>query len=539
MGGTRLALADERGSGGVAVQSSPRDKLPPGRRAFLGLQTWILLAVVALYVAARLWSLAAICLDGDEIFSVGVARQSWRALTSAVAADSIHPPLFYYLLKIWMLIGNDSLFWVRLLPALFSMLSILPMILLGRQLRLRPLEINCAIGLTAIHPFLIYYSQHTRMYSLLLLCGLTSLWLFHRAINPRTRGVGPAYVALTLGNVVLVYSHYYGWLIVGLECLYVLLWRRAQWKQAFLSAAAVVVASTPWIYTAAMRAIAKGGLGKNLEWIQKPSFRDLAWLFVDLSGFGEFPNMGLRALASITLLLVLAMWIQWRRRHARSFGHVLHFLLFFTLGPVAIAFAASRLLPSSVWGHRHLIFAAVTLFLLTAVAYCRLRSRAIRLVGLVLCAGWAIGVAHHQLKGDDKKTPVDTLVVEMLNREDATSGPIPFFAVDRYFHYPVWFYLETLKARRITGLAVHLSDHDRDVLAAKAALIKVKANASIDDVRGAHFWLGTSSYSWKQKVSPGELMTQRGCRVGRELRVGDRYHTVAAIPVWCDAADRD
>jgi len=72
-------------------------------------------------------------------------------------------------------------------------LSILPMILLGRQLRLRPLDINRAIGLAALHPFLIYYSRHTRMYSLLLRCALTSLWPFHRTINPRTRGVGLAY----------------------------------------------------------------------------------------------------------------------------------------------------------------------------------------------------------------------------------------------------------------------------------------------------------------------------------------------------------
>ena len=158
---------------------------PSGSRRIDG---WVLLVVVAIYVAARLWHLTAVCLDGDEIFSVLLSRLGWKALTAGAAADSIHPPLFYYLLKLWVLVGNESLTWLRLLPALFSVLSIPPLILLGRELRLWPVETNCAIGLAAVNPFLIYHSQHLRMYSLLLLCTLTSLWLFQRTIRAGPRG---------------------------------------------------------------------------------------------------------------------------------------------------------------------------------------------------------------------------------------------------------------------------------------------------------------------------------------------------------------
>ena len=150
-------------------------------------QRWLLLGVAAVYVAMRVYHGAAICMDGDEIFSVGVASHSWRGLMTAVGADSIHPPLFYFLLKLWISIGNDSLFWVRLLPTLFSTLAIVPMVLLGREFHLRPVVVNSAIGLAAIHPYLLYYSQHVRMYTLLMLCALTSLWAFHAAIRPNGR----------------------------------------------------------------------------------------------------------------------------------------------------------------------------------------------------------------------------------------------------------------------------------------------------------------------------------------------------------------
>jgi hypothetical protein len=493
-------------------------------------QPWILYAVVAIYVAARLWHLAAVCLDGDEIFGVLLSRLGWKALTAAAAVDTVHPPVFYYLLKVWILIGNESLLWLRLLPALFSVLSILPLILLGRELRLRPVEIYCVIGLAGVHPLLIYYSQHLRMYSLLMLCSLTSMWLFHRAI--RTRGLG--YAALTVANIVLVYSHYFGWIVVGLECLYMIVWRRERWKPALSSAAVVFAAFTPWLYVAGTHAFAKGGLNSNLDWIAKPTSRDLVLFFVDMAGFGDFPNAGQCALVVLALPIVAAVWVAWRRRHTRSLGHALHFLLFFTLCPVAISFAASRILPNSVWGRRHLIFVAATLLLTTSVAYWRLRSPTVRLVGALACAAWAFAVVSHHLKRDDRRLPFDTFVVQMLAQEKEQPGPIPFFAVDKTLHYPVSFYLKTLEAKKTTGFTLRFTAPELDRLSKKAAAFEVHRDATVDEARGTHFWLGTTTYAWTQEVTPQEIMIQRGCRVGPELRVVDRYHTAMAFPVWCD-----
>src|SRR3989442_15791618 len=65
----------------------------------------ILSALIALAAVFRLWNMTSVCLDGDEIFSVLVSRQDWARMTAAIAADSVHPPLFYYLLHLWMRIG--------------------------------------------------------------------------------------------------------------------------------------------------------------------------------------------------------------------------------------------------------------------------------------------------------------------------------------------------------------------------------------------------------------------------------------------------
>jgi len=513
-------------------------------------QRWLLLGVAALYAAMRVYRGAAICMDGDEIFSVGVAAHTWGGLLRAVGQDSIHPPLFYFLLKIWIAIGSDSLFWTRLLPTLFSTLAIVPMVLLGREFHLRPVVINTTVGLAAIHPYLLYYSQHVRMYTLLMLCTLTSLWVFHACIRPGRRpdlllsraqrapregAGGPVkFAILTLVNIVSVYSHYYGWLVIGLECWYLIFWKREYLRCMAVSCAAVFVAFIPWIYWAGKYIYAKGGLASNLEWIQKPDAGALAWFFVDLAGFGDFPSIGRQAVTGMALLVLAAGYAAWRERaklHAGHFVYMARFLLYFVLGSVAVAFTASRLLPSSVWGHRHMVYLVFPMLMLVTAAYYQLSSAAFRITGGVLCAVWAGMVIQHHLKGDDKKTPFDALVIQMLAQEADNPNSVTFYSVDKYLHYPVWFYLETLKAGKITGFATPMPA-DRAKLAAGAARIQVRNHVNIEEAKGAHFWVGDSS-AWNEKLSPEAILTARGCRTGADVTVRDRYHWSTIFPVWC------
>jgi hypothetical protein len=206
--------------------------------------------------------------------------------------------------------------------------------------------------------------------------------------------------------------------------------------------------------------------------------------------------------------------------------------MFFVLGSVAVAFTASRLLPHSVWGHRHMVYLVFPILMVVATAYCRLNSRAVWLTGGLLCAAWGYLVIHHHLEGDDKKTPFDSLVIQMLAQEEGNSNQVTFYSVDKYLHYPVWFYLETLKAGKVTGFASRIPA-DRRRVAAEAARIEVKNHVSIDEARGAHFWVGYSS-AWDEKLSPDAILQKRGCRTGADVTVRDRYHSSTVFPVWCE-----
>ena len=93
----------------------------------------------------------------------------------------------------------------------------MPFLLLHRELKLRASERHLALALIAVNGYLIYFAQELRMYILALFLTLCSLWLFTRFFNSPAGPVKRHLLALFAVNLLLVYTHYLGWLVVGTE----------------------------------------------------------------------------------------------------------------------------------------------------------------------------------------------------------------------------------------------------------------------------------------------------------------------------------
>ncbi|HKO35699.1 MAG TPA: glycosyltransferase family 39 protein [Pyrinomonadaceae bacterium] len=344
-----------------------------------GFSAGIILFAIAflIFLAARLWHLSATCLWFDEVFSVHAARHSWAEMFKFVAADIIHPPLFYAVLKIWIVIGGESLVWLRLLSVLFAVAGIAPFYLLCRELNLKPNERNLAFTVIAVSGFLIKYTQEVRMYSLLLLLSVTSIWLFVRLLrNSRPR----ALAALTVCNLLLVYTHYYGWLLVFAQACVVLISYRRSFSRFLLSAAVLIFTYIPWIYAVATFREPAKGLAQNIGWIKRPNAGDLVEYFVLLNKPFLFSQstldradsflIGWLALLLVGVALAILVFRRWRDR---AFTEVERVLLALTFLPVILAAGLSWLLPYSIWGSRHLIISAVPFFILAGIAVANLK----------------------------------------------------------------------------------------------------------------------------------------------------------------------
>src|SRR5258706_3683933 len=198
--------------------------------------------IIAAYIAFRFWNLTESCLWFDEIFSAHAAEHTWDSLFSFVALDLIHPPLFYVLLKLWIGIGGESLFWLKAFPVLFSIIAIFPFISLCRELKLPFSTQILALFLLGTNGSLIKYAQEVRMYSLLLCLSLFSMWLFARYFVK-----GKSFIPLVIVNILLVYTHYFGWFVVLSEVVAILAFQRIKWRRMLMMFAIAFASFMPWI----------------------------------------------------------------------------------------------------------------------------------------------------------------------------------------------------------------------------------------------------------------------------------------------------
>jgi uncharacterized membrane protein len=359
---------------------------------------WLFVLIAIAFVLARLWRLTSSCLWFDEIFSVHAARHTWAGLVKFAAADIIHPPLFYALLKIWIAIGGESMLWLRLLPCLFSVATILPFALLSRELNLRPAEINLAFLLMAVSGFQIKYAQEVRMYSLLLLLSVVSIWLFLRFLKHSS--ARKHLITLTVINLLLVYTHYYGWVLLAVEGLIVLISRRRQLMKFLFSVAVLLLVYAPWIYEVAVSREPGRGLAQNLGWIPRPGLGDVLQFFIVASKPFLFTQSTVDrtydALSLWAVLLLLAIPLSffiWQTFRAHREREKELWIVMLALMPLIIAFAMSWILPYPVWGTRHLIICAAPLAIVSAVAILRLRANWMRIVISAVLGCWVLFVA--------------------------------------------------------------------------------------------------------------------------------------------------
>lgn len=350
----------------------------------------VVAAIAVVYILLRFWHLTDSCLWFDEIFSIHAAEHSFKDLFRFIAQDLIHPPLFYVFLKIWISAGGESLFWLRFFPVFFSILAVLPFALLCRQLKISFPAFALALFFFAVNGSLIKYAQEVRMYSLLLCAALFSLWLFARYVN-----MGKGFATLIVVNILLVYTHYFGWLVIASELLAVLFLARHRLKMTALMTATVFLSFTPWIYAVWQASKINADVGQNIGWMKKPNLTAIFSFVFDLFEpiYFEQSTKDAPAVILITLPIIAAAllafgfyFFNWKNEseiEKRNF----RMLAFFFFTPVLLAFAASWLAPFSIWGTRHLIVAFAPLMILTAIAVSKITIEPLKIILTVTLCG--------------------------------------------------------------------------------------------------------------------------------------------------------
>ena len=214
--------------------------------------TALLLLILLLAFGLRFYHLGAQSLWNDEGTSVAVAQRDLVTIAGDAASD-IHPPLYYWLLCIWVRLFGVEEAAVRSLSALLGVILVVLTWGLGQRLVGRWVGLAAAL-LAAINPFQVYYSQEARMYMLLAVLTAGAVLALVRIVG---RGSWAAWGALVFLETSGLYTHYsFVFIVVVLNLAYALwlTWRRAPviWRLLnwLLSQVAVVVLYLPWLPTA-------------------------------------------------------------------------------------------------------------------------------------------------------------------------------------------------------------------------------------------------------------------------------------------------
>lgn len=164
----------------------------------------------------------------DEAISFTAVKNYhfWEIITKFAPGD-VHPPLYYLLLKLWTDIFGYSEISLRFPSVIAGVIAVFLVIRIGEKLFNRKIGLLAGLFL-AVNPLAIYYSQEARMYSLVLLTVLLTIFTFLRK----------KWFWFYLFLLTTLFLDYIPWLILPLFLPYSLLafipvlpWLPVMWQQ--------------------------------------------------------------------------------------------------------------------------------------------------------------------------------------------------------------------------------------------------------------------------------------------------------------------
>ncbi|MBN1357709.1 glycosyltransferase family 39 protein [Candidatus Bathyarchaeota archaeon] len=182
----------------------------------------------------------------DETMSLYFSQQDLGAIINPPSYEAHIPPLYYLMLHFWIGLFGTSEFAVRSLSAIFGVLSIFALYKLGKTLFNVKIAVYSSFIL-AISIFQIYFSQEARMYSLLMLTTLLSIFFFVKSLNENRKRYWVSYI---IASILMLYTHAYGIFIIILQFFCLLIYYRHEkgvFKKGFTALSLITAGFFPWL----------------------------------------------------------------------------------------------------------------------------------------------------------------------------------------------------------------------------------------------------------------------------------------------------
>jgi hypothetical protein len=313
---------------------------------------------------------------------------AWRPIQEifVLSAKDFSPPLYYIVLKVWMVVFGSDVIATRSLSLLCFALTLFVMheiLVIHFKVKIRK-ALPLVLFFGVLNPLLMYYAFETRGYSMFAFFATLAWYAYLRGRR----------VLYTLASLLGLFTHYFMALVIGTHMLMSVCQIHPSWtpRQFIRQILAIAAPFSGWICFVLTQ---KDPQTVHSFWIMKPNIHQL----IDLPSFvllGAEPNVGFDYYALPgSLLLYSCTFIAYmhaRRNNHKSLGLILWWLL-----PTFLVFVMS-LFTTSLYLSRYLIFATVGIILMICYLLAKIQPLW-RVVVFVLCGVMMITFLRLQLTG--------------------------------------------------------------------------------------------------------------------------------------------
>jgi 4-amino-4-deoxy-L-arabinose transferase-like glycosyltransferase len=354
------------------------------------------LAILLLAFAVRIGGLTVQSLWRDEVDALRFSQAPLSTMIANFTRPGWNGPLYYVLLRAWVAAAGQSAFALRYFSLLFGVLAVACIYRLARVWFAAPIPALSAL-LLATSPYMVWYGQETKMYAVLTVLAMATLYAYVQALK------GGHWVSWALVLILTWFSigvHIMAGLLIPLMIALFFVWwplARVQWRQALLALAGLIApafVALPWVWPT----LARGGdIGHRFV-----SLLGMARVMAHAFSRGILPAGALVPIG-LFLLALLAGTLLWTDRgplslllgkvhgrdHARERreeGQISDVLALWTwiLVPIVGLYLISLRLPMFV--DRYLIWVGPAFYMLVARGLDQIRRRSMAVVAVCLVA---------------------------------------------------------------------------------------------------------------------------------------------------------
>jgi len=462
----------------------------------------LLFLVLLLITAYEISILTDMALWHDEAFSGLLPQYNLKEMIYRIGLD-VHPPLYYLLLKGWVMILGNTLFTLRLFSVFFGVLTVIVLYLFLKEVfKNQKLALFSSI-LLAFNSFFIQFVIEARMFTLgIFLVVLSSFFLLKALKNKKWSWWLLYALSVSFG----LYTHYYIFFSILAQALFLVFWlfgeakfnfanwlKNRNFQLGLASYILVVISYLPWLKTflSQMRQV------QESYWIPPLNIWSLPTTFLKLTTGGAIDiNRFWYLLVILMIGIIFALFFSLKKLGGPAKWLIFLMLIVPFLGATAFSFK------TSIYLDRYFIFALPFYLTLMAGAILGIQNKKLRnILILIAIFGSLISfpIRWSNLKVEKKPGMAET--TNYLNQIVSTGEKIYVGSSFVYFTFKYYNQTGIEPKLYVTGDLSHFSG---TALLSPEDLIK---DFNQEVKRGETVWLiNTTGFGNYQPAVPGNWL---------------------------------